>query len=240
MGKIILIASGKGGTGKTMFSVNLGCVLSGLGKNVVIVDLDMGMRNLDMYLGLEGKVVYDTYDALKGVCRTRQALIKDDKFKHLSIIAASPINDLHSIPKDNARILFKELRQRFDYVIIDGPPGVGSNLELVSDFVDTGIIVLTPDYAAIRDADSVEAFLRKNRIKDRYYVINKAVLQLEKRGLEVKFDEIDQMIKAKPLGAIAYDENIHISTNIGVPIVSKKDAYITKNFLKIANRIMED
>ncbi|HKK95888.1 MAG TPA: septum site-determining protein MinD [Anaerovoracaceae bacterium] len=240
MSKVILVASGKGGTGKTMFSVNLGCILSSLGKNVVIIDLDMGMRNLDMYLGLEGKVVYDTYDALKGVCRTRQALIKDDKFKNLSIIAASPINDLKSIPKESATILFKELKQRFDYVIIDGPPGVGSNLELVAGYADAGIVVLTPDYAAIRDADSVEAFLRKNRVKDRYYVINKAVLQLEKRGLEVRFDEIDSMIKAKPLGAIAYDENIHISTNMGVPIVSKKNAYITKNFLKIANRIIED
>ena len=238
MSKVILVASGKGGTGKTMFSVNLGCILSSLRKNVVIVDLDMGMRNLDMYLGLEGKVVYDTYDALKGVCRTRQALIKDDKFKNLSIIAASPINDLHAISKDSSRILFRELKQRFDYVIIDGPPGVGSNLELIADHVDTGIIVLTPDYAAIRDADSVEAFFRKNRIKDRYYVINKAVLQLEKRGLEVRFDEIDSMIKAKPLGAIAYDENIHISTNIGVPIVSKKDAYIKKNFLKIGLQLM--
>ncbi len=201
--------------------------------------MDMGMRNLDMYLGLEGQVVYDTYDALKGICNTKQALIKDDNFKNVHIMAASPINQQEEVLEEDAGKLLEELKSKFDYIIIDGPPGIGKNIELVSPFIDIGIVVLTPDYATIRDADSVDSFLLRRRVKHRYYVVNKAVLDLEKRGLEVKLDEIDTIMKSKPLGAIAYDENIHISTNIGVPIVSKPDAYITKNFLKIAKRIME-
>ena len=130
MGKVILVSSGKGGTGKTMFSVNLGAVLAQREKRVILIDLDMGLRNMDIYLGMENKVVYNIMDVVSGICRIKKAMIKVDGFETLYFMAASPRRDDRDITPLHMEVLCGKLRRYFDYIIIDCPAGIGDMLDV--------------------------------------------------------------------------------------------------------------
>ena len=237
MGKVILVASGKGGTGKTMFSSNLGGILAEEGSNVVIVDADMGQRNLDLYLGLENRVVYDAYDVMTGVCTIDQALIRDKRFTSLYIMAASPASDNGELTPVHVKNLCDNLRQSFDYVIIDGPSGIEQNLRNAAAGADAAIIVTVPEYSSLRDADILDRMLLGEGLRERYYVLNKVMVELMKEGYGPSLKEIAGILMPELLGIIQFDENIFISTTLGVPIVFQKDTYIKENFKRIANRI---
>lgn len=239
MGKVFLIASGKGGTGKTMFSTNFGATLAKKGKSVVIVDLDLGLRNLDLYFGLENNVVYDVYDVLTGVCRIKQALIKDKRFESLYIIAASPSKDTGMITPLHMKVLCDKLREMYDYVIIDSPSGIDDGLVLSSAGADTAIIVTTPEYSSLRDADLLDRELLRLGMRDRVVVLNKVMVELMTAGYAPRLKDVTAMLMPPLAGAVQYDENIHISTNLGVPIVLKEKTYIQENFEKITDRIIE-
>ena len=200
MSKVYLVASGKGGTGKTMFAANLGASYAQMGYKVVVVDMDMGLRNLDLYFGLENNVVFDVFDVMTGVCHIKQALVRDRRFDNLYIIGACPERDNGSITPLHVKVLCERLKQQFDYVIVDSPAGIDDGLVLASAGADAAIIVSTPEYAALRDADTLDRELRR-------------------------------------LGIIQFDMNINISTNLGEPIVLKKDSYISENFHEIARRL---
>ena len=154
MSKVYLVASGKGGTGKTMFSVNLGASYAQKGYRVVVVDMDMGLRNLDLYLGLENNVVFDVYDVVTGVCPIRQALIRDRRIDGLYMIGSSPERDKGDLTPLHIQVLCEKLKEQFDYIIIDSPSGIDDGLVLASAGADAAIIVTTPEYAALRDAGS--------------------------------------------------------------------------------------
>ncbi|MEG0662659.1 MAG: AAA family ATPase, partial [Anaerovoracaceae bacterium] len=130
MGKVIVVASGKGGTGKTLFTANMGALLAMGGKKVVLLDMDLGLRNLDLYLGLESKVVYNVMDVLSGMCRIKQALIKDRRFPEMYMVAAAPTKDDRDITPLHMEILCNKLKESFDYVIVDAPAGIGDGLSL--------------------------------------------------------------------------------------------------------------
>lgn len=240
MGKVFLITSGKGGTGKTMFSVNFGATLAKSGKSVVIVDLDLGLRNLDLYFGLENNVVYDVYDVLTGVCRIKQALIKDKRFESLYIMAASPARDEGNLTPLHMKVLCDKLKNMYDYVIIDSPSGIDDGLVLSSAGADAAIIVTTPEYSSLRDADLLDRELLKLGIRDRAVVLNKVMVELMNAGYAPRLKDVTAMLMPPLAGAVQYDENIHISTNLGVPIVLKEKTYIQENFKKITNRIIEN
>lgn len=237
MGKSYLIASGKGGTGKSMVSVNLGYTLARSGKKVVLIDFDMGMRCLDLYLGLENNIVYDISDVLRGVCRIKQALVKDRKYPNLYLIAASPKRDDGDITPLHVKVLCDKLKEKFDYVIIDAPAGNEDNLVIASAGADEAIIVMMPEYSSIRDADIMDRAIRDLGIEKTACIINKVNPELIKDGYAPSLTEIDRQLKMEVLGVIQEDENIHISTNIGVPIVCKEDTYIRQNFDNIVDRI---
>ena len=219
MGKVFLIASGKGGTGKTMFAANFGATLAKRGKQVVIVDLDLGLRNLDLYFGMENKVVYDVYDVLTGVCRIRQALIKDKRFESLYIMAASPTRDDGTLTPLHMKVLCRKLSAQFDYIIIDAPSGIEDGLVLSAAGTDAAVIVTTPEYASLRDADAVDRELLNMGITERYVVLNKVMAEMMAAGYIPKLREITSMLRPQLAGVIQFDENINISTNLGVPIV---------------------
>lgn len=237
MGKSYLIASGKGGTGKSMVSVNLGYTLARSGKKVVLIDFDMGMRCLDLYLGLENNIVYDISDVLRGVCRIKQALVKDRKYPNLYLIAASPKRDDGEITPLHVKVLCDKLKEKFDYVIIDAPAGNEDNLVIASAGADEAIIVMMPEYSSIRDADIMDRAIKDLGIEKTACIINKVNPELIKDGYAPSLTEIDRQLKMEVLGVIQEDENIHISTNIGVPIVCKEDTYIRQNFDNIVDRI---
>ena len=237
MGKAIVIASGKGGTGKTMFAANLGVTLARQGHKTVLIDLDNGLRNLDLYLGMENNIVYDVNDVLTGVCRIRQALIKVKAFTGLSFMAASPQKSDGEITPLHIEVLCEKLKKKYDYIIIDAPAGIDDGMVLATGGCDMAIIVVTPEYASLRNADIVKKTIEAQGIKNIAYVVNRIDLKLIESGKAPTFDEVIRDIRDKVVGIIQEDENIHVSTNLGVPIVSVGDTYISKSFLAMAIRI---
>ena len=162
MGKVYAITSGKGGTGKTMFAVNMAAMLAMRGYSVVLLDMDMGLRNIDLYLGLENRVVYNLMDVMSGVCRIRQALIKDRRFgENLQVISASPGRDTRDITPMHMEILCEKLKSKFDFVIIDAPAGLGDGLTLAVAAADSAVIITEAEAASVRDADTVDRELQK-------------------------------------------------------------------------------
>ena len=237
MGKVILVSSGKGGTGKTMFSVNLGAVLAQREKRVILLDLDMGLRNMDIYLGMENKVVYNIMDVVSGLCRIKKAMIKVDGFETLYFMAASPRRDDRDITPLHMEVLCSKLRRYFDYIIIDCPAGIGDMLDVALGSADQVVIVTEPEAASLRDADVTERYIREHGVSNTVFIINKVRVELMKAGFVPDLASILNMFKNPVAGMIQDDDNIHISTNKGIPIVCKKGTYIEKNFQDIADKI---
>ena len=240
MSKVYLVASGKGGTGKTMFAANLGSSYAQKGYKVVIIDMDMGLRNLDLYLGLENNVVYDVYDVMTGVCKIKQALVKDHRFDNLYIIGSSPEREKGDLTPLHVKVLCEKLKTDFDYIIVDAPSGIDDGMVLASAGADAAIIVATPEYAALRDADMVDRVILKMGIRNRYLIINKLSAPLMEAGCIPGLQEITHMIRAKLIGIIQFDTNINLSTNLGEPIVMIQNTYIQKNFNNIVDRLIKE
>ncbi|QOX63158.1 septum site-determining protein MinD [Anoxybacterium hadale] len=239
MGKVILVASGKGGVGKTVFASNAGAKLAQEGYKVVMIDMNMGLRNLDIYLGLENKVVYDVADVMSGVCRIKQALIRDRRFPELYLMSAPQNKQKAEITPLHMKVLCNKLKRSFDYIIIDAPAGIDEGLAIAAAGADSAVIVTVPEYAAVRDADAVDQILLQIGIKKRTYVINKVMANLIRTGLVPGIAEIADIMRPEMAGIIQYDENIHIAANNGLPIVYKEGSYIEQNFKKIMDRIIE-
>ncbi|MBQ3520875.1 MAG: septum site-determining protein MinD [Firmicutes bacterium] len=239
MGKVILVSSGKGGTGKTMFSVNLGAILAQQGNRVMLLDMDMGLRNMDIYLGMENKVIYNIMDVISGVCRIKKAMMRVDGFQDLYFMAASPRRDDRDMTPLHMEVLCNKLRKYFDYIIIDCPAGIGDLFDVSMAAADKTVIVTEPEVASLRDADTTERYLREKGMDNMCVVVNKVKVELMQAGLVPGMSEIMNMFKSPVAGLIQYDENIHISTNKGIPIVCKSGTYIERNFLDIANRIVQ-
>ena len=239
MGKVISIASGKGGTGKTVFVANAGTILAQRGFRVLLIDMDLGLRNLDLALGLENKIVYDVRDVCTGVCRISQAIIRHNKFPNLHFMAASPTREDGEITPLHMQVLCRKLRQQFDYILIDGPAGINDGLMVAVAGADQVVIITLPDYGAIRDADYVDRFLERLGAKERCCVINKVIVSQMNRGLAPSVQEISRLLRIPIVGVIQYDENINISSNYGLPIVYKRGTYIYENLNNIVDRIIE-
>lgn len=239
MSQIISIVSGKGGTGKSLFAANMGALLAMGGHRVVLVDMDMGLRNLDIYLGLENKIVYNVMDVISGVCRIKQALVKDKRFKSLYLVSAAPPKDTRDITPLHMEVLCSKLSEEFDYIIIDGCSGIHEGLDLAVAPADTVVIVTEAEIASIRDADIVDRELVKLGKESRYAVINKVNPELMARGIVPSLADISSDLRLNIAGIIQYDDNVFIATNKGVPIVLKLGTYIERNFSKIVKRIVE-
>ncbi len=239
MGKVIVVASGKGGTGKTTVVANLGATLAMEGQRTLVVDMDMGLRNLDLYLGLESNVVYDVSDVMNGVCRIKQALIKDKSFPGLYLMAASPKRADGEITPLHMKVLCEKLRGQFDYIIVDGPAGIDDGLAVASAGADMAVVVVSPDYAAARDGEMVRLVLKEMGIEKVGFIVNKLNMEMIRKGFAPDVSEIVRGFQRELLGVIQSDENISISTNLGVPVVFMRETYIADNFRKISRRIAE-
>ena len=237
MGRTIAIVSGKGGTGKTMFAANLGATLAKMGRQTILIDMDTGLRNLDLYLGLENKVVYDVNDVMNGICRIRQAVIKDKTFPGLSFMAASPRRDEGHLTPLHVKVLCEKLAEKYDYVILDAAAGVDDGLDMVLGGADEAIIVMNPEISSKRDSELVTEILRSKGMQNIYYIINKINIRLINAGFAPSMEDVTRGIRNRVIGLIREDENIHISTNLGLPVVFKDNTYIAENFRKIAKRI---
>ena len=240
MSQVILVSSGKGGTGKTMFTVNMGAMLASKGARVILIDLDMGLRNMDLYLGMESRVVYNIMDVMSGICRIKKAMIKVDGFDSLYFMATSPRRDDRDITPLHMEILCEKLSRNFDFIIIDCPAGISSIFDVAIGAADKAVIVTEPEVASLRDADVTERYLLEKGLTDIRIVINKVRVDLMRNHMVPSLADISEMLQGRMVGIIQDDDNIHISTNKGIPIVCKKGTYIEKNFKEITYRIVVD
>ena len=221
MGEVITFTSGKGGVGKTTSTANVGVGLSLLDKKVILVDTDIGLRNLDVIMGLENRILYNLVDVLKGRCRVKQAVIRDKRFPNLSIIPSSCTKDPGSVDSEKMKILLADLRQEYDYVLVDSPAGIEQGFQLALSDTDRVILVTTPQIAAIHDADCVLQILKRQKIGELNLLINGFRSRMVKEGDMLDVPDICELLEAKLLGVVLEDENIIVAQNHGTPVMGQ-------------------
>ncbi len=233
-----MIASGKGGTGKSTVAVNLGLSLALKGKKVILLDMNTGLRTLDLYLGLENRALFDIGDVLDGICELNGAVLETDVNSNLMLLPGSQRSISEEFDENSIYKLIEQLREEYEYIILDCPPGIGRIIEECTSFSDEAVIVLNADYASLRDADALEDKLIRSGIWERSYILNGLALDLVEKGAAVDLEEIDNRLRCSMLGIVMYDFNIKASTNQGVPITVKRDTYISDNYDRIAERLL--
>ena len=238
MGEVIVITSGKGGVGKTTTTANIGTGLALKNKSVVLIDADIGLRNLDVVMGLENRIVYDIVDVVEGRCRTKRALIKDKRYNGLYIIPAAQTRDKNAVSPEQMKKLTAELKKEFDYVLIDCPAGIEQGFKNAVAGADRAIVVTTPEVSAVRDADRIIGLLEANDIKDPHLIVNRIRPQMIKKGDMMNVDDIIDILAISLLGIVPDDENIIISTNRGEPAVADEKSKAGQAYRNITARIM--
>ncbi len=240
MGDAIVITSGKGGVGKTTTSANIGTALALQGKKVCMVDTDIGLRNLDVVMGLENRIIYDLVDVADGRCRLNQALIKDKRFAELYLLPAAQTKDKNAVTPDAVRKIVLELKQEFEYVIIDCPAGIEQGYKNAVAGADKAIVVTTPENAAVRDADRIIGLLEHDGIRSPKLVINRIRPNMMKKGDMLDIDEVCQVLAIDLLGIVPDDEHVIKAANIGEPTVMNPASKAAIAYRNIARRILGD
>ena len=238
MGEVIVITSGKGGVGKTTTTANLGSALALKGKKVVLVDTDIGLRNLDVVMGLENRIVYDIVDVVEEKCKLRQALIKDKSFEHLFLLPAAQTRDKSAINEQQLKELTSKLKEEFDYIIIDCPAGIEQGFKNAIAGADRAIVVTNAEISSIRDADRIIGLLEASEIRNPELIVNRLRPNMVKKGEMMDVDDIVDLLSINLLGVVPDDEFIITQTNKGEPAVINKKAPSGKAYLEIARRIL--
>jgi septum site-determining protein MinD len=238
MGEVIIVASGKGGTGKTTAVANLGAALATAGKLTVLVDMDMGLRNLDVALGLESDIVYDVSDIIDGTCTIDEVLIKDSRYENLYFIPAPQTRDASDLDEEKFSELWENLKNRFDYCIIDAPAGIDGGFKYALTGADRGIIVTLPETAALRDADRVISIFEDNGIEDIRLIINRVRVDMINRGIMMNVDDCMDMLSIPILGIVPDDVELLISGLKGEIAVSNPVSKAGEAFSNVAKRIV--
>lgn len=237
-GRVITITSGKGGVGKTTATANLGVGLALRGKRVVAVDADIGLRNLDMVMGLENRIVYDLVDVVEGYCRLRQALIRDKHIEGLFLLPAAQTRDKSAIrPKDMIRIC-DQMRDDFDFVLIDSPAGIEQGFRNALAPSDEVLIVTTPEVASVRDADRVIGLAEADEKEPVWLIINRLDPQMVKRGDMLSTDDVIEILAISPIGIVPEDEGVIVSINKGIPTALDGRSPSGRAFRNVALRLL--
>jgi septum site-determining protein MinD len=237
MGEVIVITSGKGGVGKTTTTANIGVGLALSDKKVVLIDTDIGLRNLDVVMGLENRIVYDLVDVVQGECRLKQALIRDKKYEGLSLLPAAQTKDKNSVTPEQMLKLCNELKEEFDYILIDCPAGIEQGFKNAIAGADKAIVVTTPEISAVRDADRIIGLLEANEISNPQLLINRLRVEMVKKGDMMNIEDIIDILAIELLGVVPDDENIIISTNRGEPAVKDEKSSAGQAYRNISRRI---
>lgn len=240
MGEAIVVTSGKGGVGKTTTSANIGTALALQGKKVCLVDTDIGLRNLDVIMGLENRIIYDLVDVTEGSCRLKQALIKDKRFDELYLLPAAQTKDKNAVQPEQVKIIIQELKQDFDYVIIDCPAGIEQGFKNAVAGADRAIVVTTPEISAVRDADRIIGLLEAEKIAQPRLVVNRIRAHMMKSGEMLDVDEIVNILAIDLIGIVPDDECVIKASNMGEPTVMNADSKASLAYRNIARRILGD
>ncbi|MCI8991394.1 MAG: septum site-determining protein MinD [Eubacterium sp.] len=219
MSEVIVITSGKGGVGKTTTTANVGTGLAQLNKKVVLIDTDIGLRNLDVVMGLENRIVYNLVDVVEGNCRIKQALIRDKKYPELYLLPSAQTRDKSSVTPEQMKKLTAELREEFDYILLDCPAGIEQGFQNAIAGADRALVVTTPEVSAIRDADRIIGLLDANETKKIELIVNRLRMDMVKRGDMMSIEDVVEILSIPLIGAVPDDEQVVIATNQGEPLV---------------------
>jgi septum site-determining protein MinD len=235
-GRRIVVTSGKGGVGKTTTTANLGAALAKRGERVILVDADIGLRNLDLVLGLEKRIVFDVVEVAEGRCQLRQALIKDKRFESLSILPAAQTRDKDAITSEQFAAIVEQAAEQADYVLIDCPAGIEAGFRNAIAGATEAIIVTTPEVSAIRDADRVVGKLNDRKMPMRL-IVNRLRPEMVRSGDMLSVEDVCEILSTELLGIVPDDAEIIDTTNRGEPIVLDETAKLRVIYDKIARRL---
>lgn len=235
---VITITSGKGGVGKTTTTANLGVALAMLGQRVVTIDADIGLRNLDMVMGLENRIVYDLVDVVEGRCRLRQALIRDKRLSELHLLPAAQTRDKTAVSPEQMVLVCNHLRPAFDFILIDSPAGIEQGFRNAVEPADKVIIVTTPEVSAVRDADRIVGLIEAGEKGPARLIINRLNPEMVRRGQMLSQDDVLEILAIDLLGVVPEDKQVIISTNQGSPVTLDGKAPSGQAFRNIAGRLL--
>lgn len=236
-GRVIVVTSGKGGVGKTTVVANLGAGLALLNRKTVLIDADIGLRNLDVVMGLENRIVFDLVDVVEQNCRLRQALIKDKRFGSLYLLPAAQTREKDAITPEQMIRVCDELKKEFDYILVDSPAGIEQGFKNAVAGASEAIIVTTPEVSAVRDADRIIGLLQAAEFHEPLLILNRLRPEMIRKGDMMDVDDINDILAVKLLGIIPDDENIIISTNKGEPVILNDHARAGQAFRNITKRL---
>lgn len=238
-GRVIVITSGKGGVGKTTSTANIGTALAKNGARVVMIDTDIGLRNLDLLMGLENRIVYTLVDVIEEKCKLQQALVKDKKLPTLSLLAAAQTRDKTAVTAEQMKDICNKLKEEFDFVLVDCPAGIEQGFQNAIAGATEAIIVTTPEMSAVRDADRIIGLLEaKEEILSYKLVLNRIRPKMIQSNDMLGVSDVTDILSVKLLGVIPEDENIIVSTNKGEPVVNMENAKAGNAYNNIARRLL--
>lgn len=237
--RAIVVTSGKGGVGKTTTTANVGAALAKLGEKVAVIDVDVGLRNLDVVMGLEGRVVFDLIDVLEGRCKRSQALIKDKRLDGLYLLPASQTKDKESLDPEKFRHLVKALieEEGFHRVLIDSPAGIERGFQTAATPAEGALVVVNPEVSSVRDADRIIGMLEAREVRENFLVINRLRPKMVERGDMLSVEDVQEILGLRPIGIVPEDEKVLVSSNEGEPLVLKNGSLAGNAFMDVARRI---
>lgn len=238
MGKTIVITSGKGGVGKTTSTANIGAALSIYGNKVAVVDADIGLRNLDVVLGLENRIVYNLVDVAEGKCRLKQALIKDKRFSSLFLLPAAQTKDKSAVNPLQMKKICMDLEKIFDYVVVDCPAGIEQGFRNAIAGAKEALVVTTPEVSSVRDADRIISLLNTNGIYDIKLIINRIRPEMMRKGEMMDINDVLDILSIELIGVIPDEKDIVVASNRGEPVASLNASPTGLAYRDIARRIM--
>ena len=236
MSEIIVITSGKGGVGKTTVTANLGLGLAKLNKKVVVVDTDIGLRNVDVVLGLENRIIYNLIDVIEGTCRMKQGLIRDKRCENLFLLPSAQTKDKTAVTPEQMIKLTRDLSEEFDYILLDCPAGIEQGFKNAIAGANRAIVVTTPEVSAIRDADRIIGLLQANEMPEIHLLINRLRMDMIRRGEMMSVEDVTEILAVDLIGAVPDDEAVVIATNQGEPLCGQ-DSLSGQAFSNICRRI---
>lgn len=238
MAKTIVVTSGKGGVGKTVAVSNIGIALAKLGKKVLIADIDIGLRNLDIAMGLSDVIVYDIIDVIEGKCEFDKAIYSFSEYGNLHMLPAAQSTDKDFIDIEGFNRFFDNIRDRYDYIILDCPAGIEKGFKAAVSSSDLAIVALTPEMSSVRDADKVSAILESMNVPEVKILINRVRKDMIKRGDMLSIDDITDILQISPIGIVPEDEVVLMSQKRNTIAVLESSSTAGKEFSNIARRII--
>lgn len=238
LGRVITFTSGKGGVGKTTTTANIGAALAARGKSVVLIDADIGLRNLDIVLGLENRIVYDLVDVVEGTCRLRQAMIRDKRLNSLHLIPAAQTREKEAVSPQQMKALCEELRRQFDFTLIDSPAGIEQGFRNSIAGADEVVVVTNPEVSSVRDADRIVGLVESAEIATPRLIVNRLDPIMVRRGDMMSVEDVTDILSIPLLGVVPNDESIVTSTNRGDPAALDAESRAGQAFRNIGARLL--